>query len=406
MNIVDSGWLNRVDNIIGFQAFLATAQKQWQALDRDGTGRVSFDSFIKHIQHSLAGLWDERLRPAVEALHTKAKDIFSHQVSQDSRIRQFQELWQSRIVETWQKRVVSPATTVFSFALNHFLEAKKSNLASPKAFIDSMRVQLGLLWDANLEQPLREFYAGAKRATQEDLIALRQHLEPLIPPTLFPSVPTASKLSGRDTSIQARVIQAIASVFWGILNAFYGVFDVAVKIVSRVVVLWKKLWDFVGSLIVLVLTILCELIKPFNPFQGNGDEQRSKPSEVHTIWSWGIAQVQRFVPGPIQVFVQHVYDGALEVLTPHYENLKSKLATFKSHLLITERITEAYNRISSLVLKAIKFVTTTSLTDIFFESVAFLLDFPLFLGQVVGFYPIGTSSLIHLPPRFASCSRR
>jgi ribosomal protein S18 len=87
-----------------------------------------------------------------------------------------------------------------------------------------MRTRLGKSWNDNLDQPLREFFTGARRVVQDDLLGLQAKLQRLVP-TVSQAAAAANALTlgdvvntgkGVAASTQAKV-QRIVSGAWNLV---------------------------------------------------------------------------------------------------------------------------------------------------------------------------------------------
>jgi hypothetical protein len=407
--IVDQDWLNRVDNIVGYNAFISAAQRQWRSLDQDGTGHVSFDAFVKGIQRSLAELWNENLRPAAEALYGKARDIFGAQASpvpssdtksseaesptsepehseRKSSLLQFKDLWQAKIIALWKAQVVSPGLVVFNRALNFYLDAK-NRLSSAKEFVEGMRLQLGHLWDDKLDQPLREFYNGAKQATREDLIQLRTQLQTHV-------LSTKENVRSKVTSIRSRITEPI----YGLIDFVLGIFTMLVRVVFPKRVATKQ-----------------EQEQRHTQEQQGEQEQENQEREqerekeqdvepkVHNtilsraakraqvICDWGVGTAEQILPSRVFALGKDVYTGAEGVVKPRLNILIEKLQQIDSRLQLTERLDAADQGARPLVNKGLRYIKTTRKRDMIKDYIYFVWNLRSFMFQVVGFYPSHSS---------------
>jgi hypothetical protein len=254
--IVESSWFNRVDSIIGFQAFFQAAQEQWAQLKRKSRDEeVSKEEFLNGLRIRLAGFWDESLRPIAEAFYAKAAETFARarprarEAGEGKQRRnsgeiwsdiqtQLRSVWEQRVVNTWQQKVVSPATTLYASALSFYLTTKPSD--SAKTFVDGMRGRLGQSWNENLEQPLREFFTGARLVVQDDLLGLQAKFQRLVP-TVSQAAAVANSLTMGDAlaagtrvvvSTQSKIQRAVSGVWNFVLSASQATMDVVLPPVS------------------------------------------------------------------------------------------------------------------------------------------------------------------------------
>lgn len=394
--IVESDWLNRVDNIVGFHAFYSAAQKQWRALD-DGSGRVKLDAFVKAIRQSLAGLWSDKLQPIVVALHGKARDLLgvqgtgqvegqagegepsaaSEQLDRKSSLLQFKALWQSRIVDLWQNKVASPATEIFTRSLNFYLDTK-SKLSTPIDFVNGMRTQLGQMWDDNLEQPLREFYKGAKQATREDLLQLRAQIQAQL-------VSSKTNMTSKAKSIRSEISDKIS-----------GLIERIVRLINTILAVIYPSYRLPET-----------QEKEEQEEQEQEHKEHAQPKKVkysfanlkltaikygRAVWSWSVAKAESIpVLSRVVSFGKNAYTKAEGIVKPRYDILIRTLAHIYANFQLKKRVSVAYTGTRSLIERSIQYVKKSTVRELIKDEYYFVLDLPKFIGQIIGFYPAHTA---------------
>jgi hypothetical protein len=392
--LVGRDWLNRVDNIVGYNAFISAAQRQWRSLDQDGTGRVSFDAFVKGLQQSLAELWNEDLRPAAEALHGKAQDIFASDTrsselesptsdqedsERKSSLLQFKDLWQAKIIALGKQQVISPGLVIFNRALNYYLDAK-NRLGSSKEFVEGMRLHLGHLWDDKLDQPLREFYNGAKQAAREDLIQLRTQLQ-------------AHILSAKvDVRNKATIRSKVSKTTAGLIDFVLGIFTSLVRIVFptyRVAAKQEHTQEQEQ-----------EQEEQEQEEQEQKEQEEQEEPKVHNtalsraakraqaLCDWGVVKAEQSLPPRVFAVGKDVYTQTEEVMKPHLnfliEKLKPHLQQLDSRFLLTERLEIAGQGAEPLINRGLRYIKTTRKFNIVKDYLFFVYDLRAFMFQVVG----------------------
>jgi ElaB/YqjD/DUF883 family membrane-anchored ribosome-binding protein len=184
---LDSKWFHKVDEIIGFQFFYNAAKTQYLLLSKKGDP-VQREDFGASLKKTLQHVWDDSLGVVADAFWEKAKSIEGKDSAEGlKRINsgtwlefklQFQEVWGSQIVGTFQARVISPAASLYAVALDHYLSFDLAQRrVSAQEFVLGMKTRLGNSWNENLEKPLREFLVSAQTAAIGELRRLHRALD-------------------------------------------------------------------------------------------------------------------------------------------------------------------------------------------------------------------------------------
>lgn len=163
-----------------YTSFVNTCVETYNTLDINGNGAVSREEFIKSLKEKMGKVWDEELVGPAQAYFETFKTQFAAlkdaatKEKRDALLaslkEQLQHQWDTKVVEYFNTNVQAPATKLYTAALDYYMTFDQVEFkVNVTDFLTGMKLKLGENYTSNLEQPLREFFAGASAAAYSDL---------------------------------------------------------------------------------------------------------------------------------------------------------------------------------------------------------------------------------------------